>query len=264
MPSDLARQYHSITFGDKNTWDDWHLVPETRPVFEPPEVKTNYIDVPGANGSLDVSEALVGHPVYKNREGSWSFYVLRPEEGKHKWYQVYSRIMGYLHGKEMKAVLNDEPTYYYEGRFAVEQWDSTQKDYSHITIKYNVKPFKMNFMTSLDEEWLWDPFNFDEDQILFPAFKNIEIPSSDVWTEKEFDYRNFNEAPICPKFIVETADGEGMDIIFKNHATPNAVVGHLPDGESQMYDAVIFGGEGVTMQFKGEGVVSIFFRNGRL
>ena len=27
--------YHSITIGDKNTWDDWHLIPATRPLFHP-------------------------------------------------------------------------------------------------------------------------------------------------------------------------------------------------------------------------------------
>ena len=41
-----------------NTWDDWHILAESRPVFAPPEPKTNYIDVPGGNGSLDLSELL--------------------------------------------------------------------------------------------------------------------------------------------------------------------------------------------------------------
>ena len=68
--------YHSITFGDKNTWDDWHLVPASRPVFLPPDVKTNYIDLPGADGHADATESLTGRVLYKNRTGSIEFYVM--------------------------------------------------------------------------------------------------------------------------------------------------------------------------------------------
>ena len=31
--------YHSITIGDKNTWDDWHMIPVTPPVIAPPVEK---------------------------------------------------------------------------------------------------------------------------------------------------------------------------------------------------------------------------------
>ncbi len=42
--------YHSITIGNKNTWDDWHLIPATRPLFNPPTVKTNMVNIPGGDG----------------------------------------------------------------------------------------------------------------------------------------------------------------------------------------------------------------------
>ena len=45
--------YHSITIGSKNTWDDWYLIPSSRPVVNPPKPKTKYIDIPGADGHLD-------------------------------------------------------------------------------------------------------------------------------------------------------------------------------------------------------------------
>ena len=57
--------YHSITIGDKNTWDDWHLIPTTRPLFAPPGVKKNIVSIPGGDGSLDLTEALTGRPTYK-------------------------------------------------------------------------------------------------------------------------------------------------------------------------------------------------------
>ena len=47
--------YHSITFGEKNTWDDWHLIPSSRPVFNPPVFREKFIDIPGVSGLLDLS-----------------------------------------------------------------------------------------------------------------------------------------------------------------------------------------------------------------
>ena len=65
--------YHSITFGDKNTWDDWRLVPASRPLFNPPAQKVKTLDIPGGDGVIDLSQALTGYPVYQNRTGSIEF-----------------------------------------------------------------------------------------------------------------------------------------------------------------------------------------------
>ena len=35
-----------------HTYRDWHLIPTSRPVIEPPEVKTHIVDIPGANGAF--------------------------------------------------------------------------------------------------------------------------------------------------------------------------------------------------------------------
>lgn len=72
--------YHSITFdfgekNKKNTWDDWHLVSTSRPVFNPPAQKVKTIDIPGGDGVIDLSQALTGYPVFQNRTGSFEFIV---------------------------------------------------------------------------------------------------------------------------------------------------------------------------------------------
>ena len=36
--------YHSVVFGEKNTWDDWHLVPSSRPVINPPDVIKEHLN----------------------------------------------------------------------------------------------------------------------------------------------------------------------------------------------------------------------------
>lgn len=136
--------YHSITFGDKNTWTDWHLVATSRPVIDPPQPKTQYVDIPGADGSIDLTESLAGRPVFSDREGSLEFYVLNDfdiDGYSYDWFTVYSTVMQYLHGRYMRMVLEDDPNYYYEGRFSVNSWKSDQ-NHSTITIDYHVSPYR--------------------------------------------------------------------------------------------------------------------------
>ena len=54
--------YHSITIGDKNTWDDWKMIPVSRPVVAPPVEKVLSVDVPGRDGTTYLSKSLTGYP----------------------------------------------------------------------------------------------------------------------------------------------------------------------------------------------------------
>lgn len=134
--------YHSITFGDKNTWSDWHLIPSSRPVINPPAKKTNVVNIPGADGVLDLSDVVAGRPTFENRTGSIEFIA---ENGFKLWNELYSEILGCVHGKKLKVILEDDPSYYYEGVVSVSEWDSG-KHYSTITFEYDFYPYK----TSLD------------------------------------------------------------------------------------------------------------------
>lgn len=147
----VLRKYHSIDFTNlstnvtKNTFGDWRLVATTRPVINPPKPKTKYVDIPGGDGSIDLTDALAGRPVYSNREGSIEFVVLNDFalEGiqNYNWVDIYSEIMQFLHGKRVRAVLQDDPNYFYEGRVTVDSW-TTNKDWSTIAISYSFEPFK--------------------------------------------------------------------------------------------------------------------------
>ena len=113
--------YHSVTFGSMNTFSDWHLVPEGRPVIVMPEPKKVTVDIPGRNGLLDLSESIRKFPVFNNREGSLKFHVLN---GYGDWAVRYSNIANYLHGKELEVTLEDEPGWFYKGRVQVNNWTS--------------------------------------------------------------------------------------------------------------------------------------------
>lgn len=234
--------YHSITFGDRNTWDDWHLVPSSYPAFAPPSLKKKTLDIPGGDGVIDLSEALTGYPVYENREGSFEFYVMN---GYKSWYETYSDIMDYLHGQEMKAILEDDKEYYYAGRFTVNQWKS-DKNWSKITIDYSVGPYKWMIRSVLDD-WLWDPFNFKNGIIFTKVFKDIAVSS--VSEEHVFEKKFFGRAPVCPTLTISTTKGLGMSVRFVNPKLGTDVTKTISDGTTQIPE-FIFYGDTVTMYFQ--------------
>lgn len=144
---------HTVTFGDKNTWKDWHLIPVSGsiPIPAAPQPKTEYVDIPGADGQLDYSEVLAGIK-YQNRTGSWEFYAML--DGT-TWAQRYSEILNYLQGKRMNIILSDDPGFYYTGRFAVNEWRSDEH-WSQIAIDYVLDPYKIPVNTTSIYDWLWN------------------------------------------------------------------------------------------------------------
>lgn len=128
---------HSVRFGDRHSWDDWRLVPASKPIFPPPEQKLTLIEIPGADGVVDLSTALTGHPVYKNRETTFRFYVTGDANA------TYALVLNYLHGKILDIVLTDEPDRTYTGRCAVSDF-AVPSDGSPptISIDCSVAPYK--------------------------------------------------------------------------------------------------------------------------
>lgn len=244
MSSEQAISYHSInigndTIGYKNTWDDWHIVPTSRPLVPPPGVHTSYVDIPGGDGALDLTEALTGRPTYQNRSGSWEFIVMN---GYQQWHVLYSDVMNYLHGKHFRAILDDDPNYYYEGRFSVVGWQSP-KDWSRITIGFNVYPYKISFLRS-DEDWLWDPFSFEEG--IIRNYKNLPVSGSTEITV-------INDVmEVVPEIITSSA----MNVVYEGNSYS------LTSGSNIIKELKLRSGTN-TFIFNGSGTVTIRFNGGR-
>lgn len=147
---------HAITFfaegkDGRNTWEDWRIVPTSRPVIDPPTPQYDFVSIPGTSAEADLTEVLTGKVEYNPREGSIEFAVIN----KALWIDVYKEIMNYLAGKRVRFVLADEPDYFYQGRAAVSEWASNE-NYSVITINYHVMPYKYPKTETLDK-WQYDP-----------------------------------------------------------------------------------------------------------
>ena len=189
----------SVKMNGINTWKDWKLIPSSRPLFNAPKVKTNYIDLPGANGSIDATQVLSNYIYYQNREGSNEFYVANRDLD---WATVYSMVMNYLQGKRVKIILSDDPGFYYRGRLAVNQWKSEQ-DFSRIVIDYVLEPYKYEII-STNEDWLWDPFNFYTGIIRKKSdYTNVRMNAYDA-TNLKFEMNFYpRQMPVVPIITIK-------------------------------------------------------------
>lgn len=201
---------HSLLIGDFindafdesgfiHTWNDWHLIPKSLPIIAPPSVQTNMVEIPGTNGAIDLTSALLGHPLYNNRTGSLEFYVDHTAEGW-DWDIAYDTILNSIHGLSKKIILTDSPSHYYEGRLSVNEWKS-DKTCCSIVIDYDLAPFKqMIFSTA--ENWLWNPFDFLNgvivDRSMFIGY--VEGDSSTDWVD--LNNSICGTAPITPRIAM--------------------------------------------------------------
>lgn len=235
---------YGVTFGEKHSFNDWRLLLSERPNISPPEVKTDYIDIPGGDGSLDFTESLSGDVKYKTRLLECTFVTLKTRK---KWTDLYSEIMDCLHGQKMKIILDEDPGFYYIGRVSVNEWKSSEK-YSTIVVDAEVDPYKYERFSSL-EEWEWDSFNFENG--IIRDYKDLEVNGSLSITIEGRRKR------IIPEITVSSSDGSGMQVEFEGNTYA------LEDGTTRILNISIKEGAN-TLNFTGNGTVSIDYRGGRL
>lgn len=227
--------YHSVQFSRngvaKNTWADWYLVPSSRPVINPPSPKTISVDIPGANGVIDLTEVVSGDVVYENRTGSLEFIVMNTGTGSKEkpmeWFELYTEIMDFLHGRVVALTLEDEPNYFYEGRCSVSGWTSGE-NYSTITIDYDLFPYKYAVTAVTD---------------------TVSVSSTAV--QRVY---TTGRMPIIPKF---NASASGSQVQW------NGKWFDLSQGENAYANIQFKEGRNV-IQLKGTGTVTVSYREGRL
>ena len=99
-----------------NTWYDWRLI-LTEKDITPPKPKTNYLNIDGASGSLDLSEALTGEVTYSDCMLSATFWTDQGNRTDRE--RLLRDIKIALHGRKVKIVEPDDPDHYLLGRIAI-------------------------------------------------------------------------------------------------------------------------------------------------
>lgn len=241
---------YSIIINGKHTWEDWHLAPTSRTYVVPPEPRYSYLEIPGMNGELDLTEALTNDVFYGMREGSWEFYV---DNNKGiTWYELYSSIMNEIHGQKVKVILTEDPNWYYEGRVAVDDW-SHEKDASKITFNYKLDPYKYSTYGTLGD-WLWDPFNFNTDYC-------YDWRELNVTGKRELNFY-WPGQTVSPVISVSNAP-KGISFTFSNDKVKNKAV-KLSNGSFKSPLLTIKHGQNKILAEAWTGTFSISTRDSRL
>lgn len=126
---------NGIMFDNTHSYEDLNLVLSA--VNIPPAApKTNFVDIPGGNGSVDLTEAL-GQVKYQNRECTFTFTAFPQDDFEEKKREVSNL----LNGKRCRIVLDKDPDYFWEGRCKINEYQSN-KNIRKIVVGATVAPYK--------------------------------------------------------------------------------------------------------------------------
>lgn len=104
----------------------------------PPEVKRYIVDVPGGDGSIDLTEALTGDVAYSNRSHKFTFSARPPLDFE----ALKSRVSNLLHGRRFDYRLSWDPGYTYSGRFSVSSYEESP-GVGTIVVSVDADPYKL-------------------------------------------------------------------------------------------------------------------------
>lgn len=206
-----------------------------------PSAKTNLLSVQTQNGNIDLTNALIDYAVFENRSIQLTFILI--DRDMRVWHSIDSKLKNYCHGKVMEIILDTDMSHFWRGRCSVA---TTKEDQAHsrFVISIDADPYKYDVASS-DDDWLWDPFDFEE------GFIN-ELGNLSVNGTLEVMLIG-SELRSVPEITASTA----MSVQYKDKTYS------LREGVNRIYDIFIGPGEHIFI-FSGNGTVSIHYRGGSL
>lgn len=123
-----------IRFGTKWARADYGLIvaPYAIPM---PEPQTNFVDIPGRDGALDLSEAF-GTIRYADRVIELTLYARAPFD------TLLSAFAADVHGRRMNVIFDRDPGFYYDARITIEDVER-HWGYCELSVECRAKPYKL-------------------------------------------------------------------------------------------------------------------------
>lgn len=125
-----------ILFDTTHSYKDLNLLLSVVDI-PPAQPKTNFVDIPGGDGSVDLTEAL-GDVKFKHRDCSFTFTVFPHEDYEEK----KKTVSNLLNGKRCRIAVDKDPGFYWEGRCAINEYASDKRIHK-IVVGAVVAPYKM-------------------------------------------------------------------------------------------------------------------------
>lgn len=222
---------YGMKIGEFHSYRDFGLVPTSKPFVNLPSPKLEYLDIPGRQGEIDITESLTGEVIYEMRTGSFEFLVSDMD----KWQEVYRKLLSTVHGKRTSLVLDTEKDYVYKGRLWVSEFKS-DKNYSLITLEYKLEPYKYNLEDMKNGEFI-----HRLDGIAITSSKTVVIP---------FD----SDMTIVPEFHNQTENIITLNFEGKKYS--------ITKGMSRFPE--VRGRKDLTLSFAGNSTIDILYKRGWL
>ena len=106
------------------------------------KLKENYVNIPGANGSLNLSYAPQGYPVYEEREISFTLFKGVDDIALEA---IRAELANTFHGKEVELALPNDLNSFWTGVIqfgAISGYNSGK-----IPVTFRAQPYKTNIST---------------------------------------------------------------------------------------------------------------------
>ena len=129
-----------IRFGTKWAHADYGLIVALYAI-PMPELQTNFVDIPGRDGALDLSEAF-GMVRYADRIIQIALYCRAPFDA------LISTFAADVHGRRMNVIFDRDPTYYYDARVTVEDVER-HAGYCELSLECRAKPYKLEHFETM-------------------------------------------------------------------------------------------------------------------
>lgn len=231
-----GKKYHTLT--------DWGLAISNNDYIGDVEQEEYYVDVPGADGFLDFSEAITGRRIFKKRP-------INIEAGgkkqRNEWDIFISDIRNKIEGRQVKVIFDNDPEFYWIGRASVKGFNRNREIGTFKIAIPKADPYKYRVIGSTDP-WLWNPFNFRTGIIDLCEEVNLDTPTS------VYSYTIIADGiPFVP--IIQVAQLGDAGIIMTVEKEEYV----LTKGKNRFAD-IIVDRKNITLTFRGQGKFIIVFR----
>lgn len=198
----------AVWFNDKHSYFDFNLVLKSKEI-PLPEAKTYLVDVPCADGQLDLSTALTGGKIkYKNRQIKMIFTSMA---SWNQLEQIKSIIANYLHGKVMKVIFDSDNEFFYEGRCSIVSF-KTDVYPAELEVDVDAEPYKYKLDKTKKS------FHVSGSKTLTIENQKMDtIPVINVSADMTLTYKS-------RQYSLTAGDNVIVDIVLSNKSSDNTLV----------------------------------------
>lgn len=207
-------------FGGVHSNRDLHLIQQKLDI-QPAEPKLNLIDIPGTDGSVDMSELPAGRVVYHDRTLTWT-YALYPGDD---WHTKHRQVSNALNGKRCRIILDDDPGNYFTGRLTVKKYN-TDRTLRQITVTATCSPWILKRSQTIVRADLSSEFQ----AIVLSNGKKPAIPTIEVTTASTIQWGELTAE-------IEAGSFTSLDI-------------ELQEGDNILYAKAASGAGGITVVYQ--------------